>query len=163
MEGGATPTKKVKVVADPSRESAAALHYALSHAVVEHDTLIILHVGNPNAWKNPFSFFKWLATPGTSVSASYNEGCVCGGSGGGVGDSDFLEVMKHSCDIAQPKIHVLVERVEMYGKEKAAVILHRSTMHLADILVIGQKRSLSNAILGRRRNGSLRGLDKQSI
>ncbi|GFY81328.1 GLU-ADT subunit B [Actinidia rufa] len=83
--------------------------------------------------------------------------CVCGGSGGGVGDLDFLEAMKRSCEIAQPKIRVLVERVEMDGKEKASVILHRSTMHSADILVIGQK-GVSNAILGGR-NGSLRGLD----
>ncbi|PSS35823.1 Glutamyl-tRNA(Gln) amidotransferase subunit B like [Actinidia chinensis var. chinensis] len=84
--------------------------------------------------------------------------CVCGGSGGGVGDLDFLEAMKRSCEIAQPKIRVLVERVEMDGKEKASAILHRSTMHSDDILVIGQK-GVSNAILGQRRNGSFRGLD----
>ena len=62
-------------------------------------------------------------------------------------DLDFLEAMKRSCEIAQPKIRVLVERVEMDGKEKASVILHRSTMHSDDILVIGQK-GVSNAILG---------------
>ncbi|GFY81340.1 GLU-ADT subunit B [Actinidia rufa] len=139
MESGATPVKKVMMVADPSRQSAAALQYALSHAVVEHNTLIILHDGNANVWKNSFSFFKWLATPGTSFSASYNEGSVCGGRGGGAGDLDFLEAMKRSCKIAQPKIHVLVERMEMHGKEKASVILHRNTMHSVDILVLGQK------------------------
>ncbi|XP_057499527.1 uncharacterized protein LOC130783784 [Actinidia eriantha] len=96
----------------------------------------------------------------TSAFVSYNKGSISsGGGGGGGGDLDFLEAMKHACEIAQPKIRVLVERVEMDGKEKAAVTLHHSTLHSADILVIGPKRSLSNAILGQRRNGSLRGLD----
>ncbi|KAI8568511.1 hypothetical protein RHMOL_Rhmol02G0206100 [Rhododendron molle] len=165
MEGGATPTppRKVMVVADPTRESAAALQYALSHGVVEHDTLILLHVENPNAWKNPFSFFKW-PTPSTSttasafsLSSSFTEGGSSSGSCGG--DKDFLEAMKHASEISQPKVHVLVEKVEMEGKEKAAVILHYSTLHSVDIIVIGQKRTLSNAILGQRKNGSLRGLD----
>ncbi|KAG5562321.1 hypothetical protein RHGRI_005148 [Rhododendron griersonianum] len=158
MEGGATPTppRKVMVVADPTRESAAALQYALSHGVVEHDTLILLHVENPNAWKNPFSFFKW-PMPSTSttasafsLSSSFTEGGSSSGSCGG--DMDFLEAMRHASEISQPKVHVQVEKVEMEGKEKAAVILHYSTLHSVDIIV-------GFRLNWQRKNGSLRGLD----
>ncbi|KAH7842403.1 hypothetical protein Vadar_004943 [Vaccinium darrowii] len=162
MEGSATPTptRKVMVVADPTRESAAALQYALSHGVVDHDTLILLHVENPNAWKNPFAFFKW-PTPSTSSTASAlsSSSSFTDGGGGGGGELDFLEAMKHASEIAQPNVRVQVEKVEMEGKEKAAVILNYSTLHSVDIIVIGQKRTLSNAILGQRKNGSVRGLD----
>ncbi|XP_038722069.1 uncharacterized protein LOC120014223 [Tripterygium wilfordii] len=40
MEGGKPPARKVMVAADPTRESARALQYALSHVVVEHDDLL---------------------------------------------------------------------------------------------------------------------------
>ncbi|THG05321.1 hypothetical protein TEA_010825 [Camellia sinensis var. sinensis] len=146
MEGGTTPARKVMVVADPTRESAAALQYALSHVVIKHDSLILLHVDNHNAWKNPFSFLKWPSPSAVSAAASSTEGGGGGVSGGG--DLDFLEVMRRACEIAQSKLQVHVEKVEMDGKEKGAVILHHSTLHSIDLLIIGQKRSLSNAILG---------------
>lgn len=161
------------VVADPTRESIAALQYVLSHGVVEHDTLILLHVENPNAWKNPFSFhienpnawknpfsfFRWPmpSTSTTTSSSSYFP--ESGSSGSFGGDTDFLEAMKQASEVSQPKVQVQVEKVEMEGKEKAAVILHYSTLHSVDIIVVGQKRTLSSAILGQRKSGSLRGLD----
>ncbi|KAK2967933.1 hypothetical protein RJ640_010543 [Escallonia rubra] len=150
MDGGTAPSRKVMVVADPTRESAAALQYALSHAVLENDSLILLHVENPDSWRHKFSFFKRpsQATSSTAFSAE-----------GGGGELDFLEAMKQACEIAQPKIPVQAEKVDIDGKEKAAVILSQSLAHGVDILVVGQRQSLSNAILGQRRNGSLRGLN----
>uniref|UniRef100_A0A5B6ZEV4 UspA domain-containing protein n=1 Tax=Davidia involucrata TaxID=16924 RepID=A0A5B6ZEV4_DAVIN len=154
MGGGTAPARKVMVVADPTRESATALEYALSHAVLEHDTLILLHVENPNTWRNAFSFFKRPSPAATSSPCSSS--ATDGGGGGGL---DFLEAMMEACETAHPKQRVHVERVEMDGKDKAAAILHHSTVHAVDILVIGQRKSLSNAILGQKRSGSLRGLD----
>lgn len=132
MEGEATPTRKVMVVADPTPKSAAALQYALSHGLVEHDTLILLHVENPNAWKNPLLFFKWPA-PSTSTTASAfssSSSFTEGSSSSCGGDMDFLKAMKRASEISQPKVRVQVDKVkvEVEGKEKAAVILHYSTL-----------------------------------
>ncbi|XP_055813777.1 uncharacterized protein LOC129883197 [Solanum dulcamara] len=194
MANGKNSPKKIMVVADPTRESASALQYALSHAVTENDTLILLHVGNPNAWRNllgtlikkplpnsststsdgggvnssPFgTFFKkslpTITSPPPLTSAASNEAVEDGGSVkgcNGKGYMDFLGTMKHACEVAQPKIKVCTETVEMDGnaKEKASVILAKSASFGIDILVIGQRRSLSNVILRPRRSVSLRGL-----
>lgn len=161
MASGSTPARKVMVIADPCRESAAALQYALSHVVLENDSLILLHVENPNsAWRIPFgAIFKKAPSISASSGASFSplssssssssssEGFVGGGGGGG-GTIDFLEAMKHACGISQPKLKVHVQRVEMDGKDKASVILAQSTSHGVDLLIIGQKTTLSNAILG---------------
>ncbi|XP_049344554.1 uncharacterized protein LOC125808922 [Solanum verrucosum] len=196
MADGKNSTKKIMVVADPTRESASALQYTLSHAVAENDTLILLHVGNPNAWRNllgalikkplpnsstststststspsdssPFSTFfrKSLAnttspqpTSAASHTAAEDGGDVKGCTGKGY--MNFLGTMKHACAVAQPKIKVCTETVEMDGnaKEKATVILAKSASFGIDILVIGQRRSLSNVILRPKRSVSLRGL-----
>ncbi|KAK9289245.1 hypothetical protein L1049_017721 [Liquidambar formosana] len=151
MEGGTAPTRKVMVVVDPTRESAAALQWALYHAVLERDELILLHLENPTSWRSrsTFSFFKRYSQPPTSAasSTSSSEG------GGGGGDLDFLEQMKRACEVAQPKVRVHIERVDMEGKDKAAIILAQSMVLSVDLLIIGQRRSLSAAILGSRRNG----------
>ncbi|XP_041002251.1 uncharacterized protein LOC121247853 [Juglans microcarpa x Juglans regia] len=153
MQGGTPAARKVMVVAEPNRESAVALQYALSHAVFEQDELILLHVGNPNSWRNTFSTF--LRKP--SISSSSHATCADGSNGGEV---DFLEEMKHACKITQPTLHVRVERVEMEGKDKAGVILFQSMALGVDLIVIGQRRSFSTAILGSRRpGGSMRGVD----
>ncbi|KAL3507483.1 hypothetical protein ACH5RR_032865 [Cinchona calisaya] len=166
MASGSTPTppRKVMVVADPCRESAAALQYALSHVVLENDTLILLHVVNPNSsWRIPFgAIFKKapsLSASSTSSSSSLSSEGFGGGGGGGGGTIDFLEAMKHACGIAQPRLKVHVKRVEMDGKDKASIILAQSTSHGVDLIVIGQRTTLSNAILGPKRSRSLRGLD----
>lgn len=180
MADGNNSPKKIMVVADPTRESASALQYALSHAVAENDTLILLHVGNPNAWRNllgalikkplpnsstsdgggvnssPFgTFFKkslpTITSPQPTSAASHEAVEDGGGVKGwnGKGYMDFLGTMKHACEVAQPKIKVCTETVEMDGnaKEKASVILAKSASFGIDILVIGQRRSLSNVIL----------------
>ncbi|PON40277.1 Universal stress protein [Parasponia andersonii] len=153
MEGGNMPTRRVMVVADPTRESAGALQYALSHAVLEEDELILLHVENPGSWRNTFStFLRRPNLPASSNSSTFMEGSL--------GEVDFLEEMRYACKLAQPKIRVRVERLPMEGKEKAATILSQSKALGIDILVIGQRRSLSSAILGcKRPGGSMRGID----
>ncbi|MCD7457920.1 hypothetical protein HAX54_036558 [Datura stramonium] len=197
--GNKNSARKIMVVADPTRESAAALQYALSHAVAENDTLILLHVGNPNAWKNLLgalikkplpnsssststspseggginssslgAFFKKSlpaiaassppSTPGASNSAATEGGGVKGCAGKGY--MDFLGTMKHACEVAQPNVKVCTETVDMDGnaKEKALIILAKSASLGIDVLVIGQRRSLSNVILRPRRSVSIRGL-----
>ncbi|XP_062166961.1 uncharacterized protein LOC133873246 [Alnus glutinosa] len=151
MQGETSSARKVMVVAEPTRESAVALQYALSHAVLEQDELVLLHVENPNSWRNTFTMF--LRRPGAGSSSTM--GCSDGGGGG----EDFVEEMKHACKAAQPKLRVHVERVEILeGKDKASVILFQSMLLRIDLIIIGQRRSLSTAILGcRRSGGSMRG------
>ncbi|KAL6522821.1 hypothetical protein OROHE_016668 [Orobanche hederae] len=151
MEGGGTvAARKVMVVADPTRESAGALQYALSHAVVENDTLILFHVGNPNMWKNPFGvLFKKPNGGGGGGGGSASTSAAAAAEGCGGGDVNFLDAMKQACMAAQPKVKVVAVKVEMTeGKDKAAVVLAHSSAHKVDLLIVGHKRSLSNAILG---------------
>lgn len=147
--------RRVMVVADPTRESAGALQYALSHAVVEKDELILLHVENPGSWRNTFSTFlrrpSHSASSTAAVAASFLEG-------GAADHVDFLEEMRSACKHAQPRVRVRVERVATEGKEKATTILFQSMALRVDVLVIGQRRSLSSSLLGYKRpRGSLRG------
>lgn len=161
MVGGTSPARKVMVVADPNRESAAALQYALSHVAVENDTLILLHVELPNssAWKIPFSaIFKrpLLTNASTGASSPVNSsssvdafGCAGGVVGGSAGGAiDFLEAMKHACGMANPKLKIQAAKVGLDGKDKAAVILAQCTAHKVELLIVGQKTTLSNALLG---------------
>ncbi|GLT87391.1 hypothetical protein SLE2022_054770 [Rubroshorea leprosula] len=162
MEGETPPTiRKLMVVADPTPQSAAALQYAISHAVLEQDELILVHVENPNSWKNTFSTFLRRPSLSSSSTSYLSEGGIGGGGGGGGGSGgevDFLEQMKRACEIALPKVRVRSERIEMDGRDKANVIISRSKMLGIDIIIIGQKRSLSSAILGHKRaSGSMRG------
>ncbi|XP_022749013.1 uncharacterized protein LOC111298559 [Durio zibethinus] len=146
------PPRKVMVVADPTPHSAAALQYALSHAMLEQDELILFHIENPNSWKNTFStFLRRPSFPsGTTAPNSVPEGAST--------DIDFLDQMKRACEIAQPKIPVRIEKTDMDGKDKATVILSKSKALGIDLIIIGQRRSLSSAILGYRRpSGSMKG------
>ncbi|KAJ7955499.1 putative Adenine nucleotide alpha hydrolases-like superfamily protein [Quillaja saponaria] len=152
MKGGTTPALKVMVVADPTRESAGALQYALSNVVTEHDEMILLHVGNPNSWRYTISTFLRRPLIGSSATTSSTEGR------GGVGEYDFLEEMKKACEVAQPKVSVRTVRMET-DRDKASSILYQANVHGVDLLVVGQRRSLSGALLGYRRpGGSMRGI-----
>ncbi|PIM99112.1 hypothetical protein CDL12_28397 [Handroanthus impetiginosus] len=165
MEGGTPAARKVMVVADPSRESAGALQYALSHAVLDNDTLILLHVDNPNAWKNPLgALFKNPTSPGGARIGgigSFSSSFVGLDGGAGGGEADFLDGMKRVCVTAKPKLKVVVEKAETTeGKDKASVILAHCEASKIDLLIVGQRRNtLSNAILGPKRGLSLRGFD----
>ncbi|XWS13937.1 hypothetical protein CRYUN_Cryun36dG0081600 [Craigia yunnanensis] len=143
--------RKVMVVADPTPHSAAALQYALSHALLEQDELILFHIENPNSWKNTFSTF--LRRPSFPSGATAPNSVPEGAST----DIDFLDQMKRACEIAQPKIPVRIEKTDMDGKDKATVILSKSKALGIDLIIIGQRRSLSSAILGYRRpSGSMK-------
>ncbi|XVE65754.1 hypothetical protein DITRI_Ditri08aG0024800 [Diplodiscus trichospermus] len=130
------------VVADPTPQSAAALEYALSHAMLEQDELILFHIENPNSWKNTLSTFlrKPSFSSGVTAPNSVPEGAST--------DIDFLDQMKRACEIAQPKTPVRIEKTDMDGKDKAAVIISKSKALGIDLLIVGQRRSLSSAILG---------------
>ena len=139
--------RKVMVVADPTRESAGALQYALSHAVIEQDELILLHVENPSSWRNTISTFLKMPSLGSSTTATLEFGGGGGASAEGEG-IDFLEEMKHICRASQPKMKVRAMRVEMEGRDRATTILSLSKTYGVDVIVIGQKRSISSALLG---------------
>ncbi|XWS08713.1 hypothetical protein CRYUN_Cryun40dG0024600 [Craigia yunnanensis] len=146
------PARKVMVVANPTPHSAAALQYALSHALLEQDELILFHIENPNSWKNTFSTF--LRKPSFSSGATAPNSVPEGSST----DIDFLDQMKRACEIAQPKIPVRIEKTDIDGKDKATVILAKSKALGIDLIIIGQRRSLSSAIRGYTRpGGSMRG------
>ncbi|KAL0366832.1 UNVERIFIED_CONTAM: hypothetical protein Sradi_3573300 [Sesamum radiatum] len=152
MVGVNEAARKVMVVADPSRESAGALDYALSHALVENDTLVLLHVETPNPWKNPFgALFKNPMSPGSTRGSSggSQSWSFAAAEGGGGAEVDFLDGMKRTCMAKQPKVKVVAEKVEMTdGKDKASVIIAHSAASKVDLLIIGQRKTLSNALLG---------------
>lgn len=181
--------RKVMVIVDTNRDSAAALQYALSHAILDNDRLILLFIDNHNnnynnPWKNPFHaiFKKQISSFSSSSSSSSNTsaaslslmtvetknnsngGVGCTGGGGGVVHADLIEEMKKVCKICKPKLEIVVEKVEITdGKDKASTILSESTKHGIELLIIGQKRSFSSAILGPKRGGTLRGFDTAEV
>ncbi|WCJ24136.1 Adenine nucleotide alpha hydrolases-like superfamily protein [Euphorbia peplus] len=144
-----SPTRKVMLVAEPTRESAGALQYAISHVVLENDVLILLHVENPYSWRNTFSFLRRSSLSSTSSNQNMD---------GGGDDNNFLDAMINVCEIAHPKVSIRTEWIDMENKgkekDKANAILDKSEKLGADIIIIGQKRSLSSALLGHRRPSS---------
>ncbi|KAI3971260.1 hypothetical protein MKW92_047832 [Papaver armeniacum] len=161
MERTSSLPRKIMVVADPTRESAGALQWVLSHAILEHDELILLHVANASSWRNTLTTFLKRSPSATTTSEGGSERGERGGGGGGGGgdkeqkeqkerDLEFLAEMKNACELAQPKVKVKTERVEMEGREKAFTVLMQSKLLSIDLLVVGQRRHLSSAILGCR-------------
>lgn len=151
-----TTPKKVMVVVDPTRESAAALQYSLSHAVIDCDEVILLHVDNPNSWKNAITTFLKRPNGGPANShaaATPIDNAASDAGGGGPTDVDFLKEMKKVCNVARPELKVRMARVELEGKDKASMIMAQTNALGVDLLVIGQRRSLSTAILGYKRSG----------
>ncbi|KFK36235.1 hypothetical protein AALP_AA4G095800 [Arabis alpina] len=164
-------SRKIMVIADPTRESAAALQYALSHAVLEQDELILVHVENNSAsWKNAFSSFLRLPSSISSSSSSSGSSPAAANANAnatataaslaseiGQGEGNFLEQMKRICEIAQPKVRVHTECITM-DSVKATAILHHGDKLKIDVIIIGQRRTISSSLLGTRRpGGSLRG------
>ncbi|KAJ4954411.1 hypothetical protein NE237_011194 [Protea cynaroides] len=142
MEVATGEPKKVMVVANLTRESANALQWVLSHAVLEKDELFLLHVEQPISWLNTIrTFLRRRSSPVFVATNSLLEGS-------GDREVDFVDLMKHACEIAEPKVRVHIERVEIdHGKDKASIILSKSRMFSIDLLVIGQRRRHPNAIL----------------
>ncbi|XP_076895955.1 uncharacterized protein LOC143548752 [Bidens hawaiensis] len=155
--GKAVQWQKIMVVAEPTRESAAALHYVLSRVIYDNDILYLLHVEHPTFWKHGMSCFKKHSSS-TAIKTSTTEthgfhGGVCGCIGG---DIDFLDQMKSACKVVHPRLKVNVSRVETDAKDKAYMIMSQTKAHGIDLLVVGKRQSLANAILGQRINGTIR-------
>ncbi|KAJ4881618.1 Adenine nucleotide alpha hydrolases-like superfamily protein [Raphanus sativus] len=165
-------SRKIMVIADPTRESAAALQYTLSHAVLEQDELILVNVeNNGGSWKNAFSSFLRLPSS-ISSSSSSNSGSSPGAANAnanttiaasslaseiGQGEGNFLEQMKRICEIAQPKVRVHTECITTEGNKAASILLHGDKLGV-DVIIIGQRRTISASLLGSRRpGGSIRG------
>ncbi|KAF2601684.1 hypothetical protein F2Q70_00027096 [Brassica cretica] len=153
-------SRKIMVIADPTRESAAALQYALSHAVLEQDELILVHVeNNGGSWKNAFSSFLRLpssssssSTSGSSPGANNANANIANtvsslASEIGQGEGNFLEQMKRICEIAQPKVRVQTECITMDGIKAAAILLHGDKLGV-EVIIIGQRRTISSSLLG---------------
>lgn len=155
MANGGGGSRRVMVAVDmtyaTNRESATALQYALSHAVLENDILFLVFVYNPNAKRiKPFhANTKILFKNQTSLSTSSS--CSSSNAGGGDDDDDddVMEQVKKICNICKPRLEIVVEKMEIMDEEdKGSVILSASRKHGIELLIIGQKRSISNAILG---------------
>ncbi|CAN6299178.1 unnamed protein product [Urochloa humidicola] len=148
---GGTPTKKprlVMVVADPGRESMAAMEWALSHAIVEGDDIILLHVNMP--LHHPNSGGGAGAGPSRSSSGGSAGSPIAALLGGGAsaadGGGDFMEAMRAACKARYPRARVHGERVEpaTEGREaKAQTILAESQRRRVELLVIGHRRCSS--------------------
>ncbi|KAK1261113.1 hypothetical protein QJS04_geneDACA002271 [Acorus gramineus] len=153
----ATPPRRVvMVVADPGRESTWALEWALSHAVLEHDELVLLHVDPHNSGSN---------NNNNNHPRRQSSSIGSGGGGGGFPGlfrprtqqssegQEFLENMRAACEAAQPTVKVRAEVAEMMeGKEgKALAVLSNAKAFAVDLLVIGQRRNSS--FLGLRKMG----------
>ncbi|KAK9668092.1 hypothetical protein RND81_13G034700 [Saponaria officinalis] len=152
--------RRIMVVADPTRESAGALQYTLSHAMQDKDELVLVHVMNPNA-KKPMTFrslFRKNSDPNVD-SATTLAAMVEGNVGGGDGrDPDFLEIMKRACEAAHSNSKVWIEKVEQGSMDKGVAIMYKCKLLCIDLLVVGQRRHLSAVLLGPRRSTSTSGL-----
>ncbi|KNA08860.1 hypothetical protein SOVF_158890 [Spinacia oleracea] len=88
MEGFANTKKdvgrRVMVVADPTRESAAALQYALGHVILDKDELILIHVISPCPRKGSINlyFSTFFRKPQLEPSDSPTQGGASGTAGG---------------------------------------------------------------------------------
>ncbi|CAN6282937.1 unnamed protein product [Urochloa humidicola] len=149
---GGTPTKKprlVMVVADPGRESMAAMEWALSHAIVEGDDIILLHVNMPLHHPNSGGGAGGGAGPSRSSSggsAGSPIAALLGGGAGAADGGDFMEAMRAACKARYPRARVHGERVEpaTEGREaKAQTILAESQRRRVELLVIGHRRCSS--------------------
>ncbi|KAF6994491.1 hypothetical protein CFC21_011181 [Triticum aestivum] len=137
---GTTSKKRlVMIIADPGRESTAAMDWALSHAVVEGDDILLLHVNMP-----PSGAPGGAAPPRTgSVGSSSGSQLAVFLGGGGSADGEFMKTMRAACKARHPRARVHAERVEpaTEGREaKAQTILAESQRRGVELLVIGHHR-----------------------
>ena len=142
--GGAAGTAKSKkrlvmIIADPGRDSTAAMEWALSHSIVEGDDILLLHVNMPPS-----------GAPGGAPPSRTGSGGSASGShlgvflgGGDSADGEFMESMRAACKARHPRARVHAERVEpaTEGREaKAQTILAESQRRGVELLVIGHRR-----------------------
>lgn len=122
-EDCSTMVRKVMVVVDSTREAKRALLWVLSHALLKHDRLILLHVaplppGSPKKGiESPFSSKRHLNPK----------------------DSNFLNSLKSLCIQRRPEVEVEVMIVEGF-KDKGPTILQQAKKHSLSLLVLGQPK-----------------------
>jgi nucleotide-binding universal stress UspA family protein len=136
---GSSKPRLVMIIAEPGRESTAAMEWALSHAVVEGDDILLLHVNMPN----PYSGAAGPSRTGSGGSAGSPIAALLGGAGGPDSSGEFMEAMRAACRARYPRARVHAERVEpaTEGREaKAQTILAESQRRGVELLVIGQRR-----------------------
>ncbi|KAL6641041.1 hypothetical protein ACP70R_019222 [Stipagrostis hirtigluma subsp. patula] len=166
---GAAPAKprRVMIVADPGRESAAAMEWALSHAIAEGDDVLLLHVNMPNPNSGAAGGGTAPSRSGSGGSVSSPLAVFLGGGGAGSGAAgadaggDFMEAMRAACSARYPRARVRGVRVEPAtdGREaKAQTILAESQRRGVELLVIGLRR-VSSFLGLRSASGSSRGHD----
>uniref|UniRef100_A0A0E0M8E3 UspA domain-containing protein n=1 Tax=Oryza punctata TaxID=4537 RepID=A0A0E0M8E3_ORYPU len=158
---GAAPAKPkprlVMIIADPGRESTAAMEWALSHAIAEGDGILLLHVNMPpnSAGAGP----SRTGSGGSSGSSGPLTALL--GAAGAAGDADFMETMSAACKSRHPRARVRALRVEpaTEGREaKAQTILAESQRRGVELLVIGHRR-VSSFLGLRSPSGSSRAHD----
>ncbi|XP_006662420.2 uncharacterized protein LOC102709682 [Oryza brachyantha] len=155
--GGSTsaPAKPrlVMIIADPGRESTAAMEWALSHAIAEGDGILLLHVNMP-----PNAAGAGPSRTGSGGSAGSPLTALLGAA---AGDADFMETMSAACRARHPPTRVRAVRVEpaTEGREaKAQTILAESQRRGVELLVIGHRR-VSSFLGLKSASGSSRGHD----
>lgn len=122
-EDCSTMVRKVMVVVDSTREAKRALLWVLSHALLKHDRLILLHIaplppGSPKKGiESPFSSKRHLNPK----------------------DSNFLNSLKSLCIQRRPEVEVEVMIVEGF-KDKGPTILQQAKKHSVSLLVLGQPK-----------------------
>lgn len=135
---GAKP-RLVMIIADPGRESTAAMEWALSHALVEGDDILLLHVNMPN----PHNGAAGPSRSGSGGSSGSPLAVFLGGAAGSDAGDHFMEAMRAACRARYPRARVHAERVEpaTEGREvKAQTILAESQRRGVELLVIGHRR-----------------------
>ncbi|KAH9308002.1 hypothetical protein KI387_035913 [Taxus chinensis] len=119
--------RNVMVVVDTTKEAKGALLWALSHALVKDDKLILLHIVKPcfvgSSRKGNESPFH-----STQVKRQKNPK-----------DTAFLNSLKALCKQLRPEVEV--ELMTVRGRDKASTILHRTKKHSVSLLVLGQSKS----------------------
>ncbi|KAJ4777547.1 Adenine nucleotide alpha hydrolases-like superfamily protein [Rhynchospora pubera] len=139
----------VMLVADPGRETISALEWALSHAFVENDEVILLHVEpatgaglRRGTSSSSFGFLKRTSTGTGEVDGKVVDG-----------EYEFLATMKAMCQARHPTVPVNIETVEMDERvDKATMILAEANRRNVDMIIIGQRRS---SFLGSKLSGSI--------
>ncbi|GAB4840145.1 hypothetical protein Ancab_020908 [Ancistrocladus abbreviatus] len=107
--------RKIMVVVDSSAEAKAAVHWALTHAVQNQDTIVLLHATKLNV--KP-------AEEGSKKMAPRVY--------------DLLHSMKKMCQSKRPEVQVEIALVE--AKERGPAILEEAGKQGIALLVLGQKK-----------------------
>lgn len=121
-EDFSTMVRKVMVVVDSTREAKRALLWVLSHTLLKHDRLILLHV----ALLPPGSAKKGNESPFPASKRYLNPK-----------DSNVLNSLKALCVQRRPEVEVEVLIVGGF-MDKGPTILHQAKKRSVSLLVLGQ-------------------------